>query len=263
MGEREILLNSTVIMLAVVVPVILMAVAFSWWFRTGNTSAKRRLDWTYSGPMEVLVWGVPAAVIMFLGGIAWIGSHDLDPGKPIESANAPLEVQVVSLDWKWLFIYPELGVATVNRLVVPANRPLAMELTSGSVMNSFFVPQLGSQIYVMANMGTRLHLMADHPGTFPGFSAHYSGVGFSSMRFNVDAMPQADFDRWLVGARKGSQTLDTSAYGQLAKPGTKVTEASFAKVSPGLFQNIMSQHVDDAKAPQGAASGGASSTPVK
>ena len=228
-----------------------------------QSSRETCLDWTYSGPIEVLVWGVPAAVIMFLGGIAWIGSHDLDPGKPIESPNAPLEVQVIALDWKWLFIYPEFGIATVNRLVIPANRPLALELTSDSVMNSFFVPQLGSQIYVMNNMGTRLHLMADHPGTFPGFSAHYSGAGFSKMRFNVDAMPSADFDRWVAGARGGDQALDATTYAQLAKPSADVGEKAFATIQPKFFENIMSKHVDDAKSPQAAASGSESSTSEK
>ena len=140
-AERLILLNATVIMLAVIMPVIVLTLGFAWWFRAGNTRARYLPDWEYSGRIEMVVWSIPALVIVFLGGMAWIGSHDLDPPKPLASATArPLEIQVVSLDWKWLFIYPEQGVASVNRLVVPAGTPLHFSITSAGVMNSFFVP---------------------------------------------------------------------------------------------------------------------------
>src|SRR5262245_58760244 len=183
-------------MLAVIVPVILMALGFAWWFRAGNTRAQYLPNWQYFGPIELIVWAIPALVVMFLGGIAWIGSHDLDPPRPIASQTPPVEIQVVALDWKWLFIYPKDGVASVNRLVVPAGTPLSFTITSASVMNSFFVPQLGSQIYAMAGMATRLHLLADRPGSFQGLSAQYSGSGFSDMRFEVTAVAPADYADW-------------------------------------------------------------------
>ena len=167
-AELVILYDATAIMLAVVIPVILLTIGFAWWFRAGNTRARYLPDWEYSGRIEMIVWSIPALVIVFLGGIAWIGSHDLDPPRPIESAAAPLEVEVVSLDWKWLFIYPDEGIASVNRLVVPVGTPVRFRLTSASVMNSFFVPQLGSQIYTMPGMTTRLNLQADQPGRLPG-----------------------------------------------------------------------------------------------
>jgi cytochrome o ubiquinol oxidase subunit 2 len=242
-AERTILANATVIMLAVVVPVILLTLAFAWWFRAGNTWARRDPDWAYSGPIEVTVWAIPSLVILFLGGIAWIGSHALDPARPLASRAAPLEVQVVSLDWKWLFIYPAQGVASVDRLVLPAGTPLRLQLTSSGVMNSFFVPQLGSQIYTMAGMTTTLHLQADRPGSYAGLSAQFSGDGFSDMRFDAVAVPPAQFEQWVAGARNGTATLDAASYAQLATPGVAASAATYAHVEPGLFQSILATSV--------------------
>jgi len=238
-AERAILANATVIMLAVVVPVILMVLAFAWWFRAGNRWARRDPEWAYSGAVELTVWAVPALIVLFLGGIAWIGSHELDPRKPLASTVAPLKVQVVSLDWKWLFIYPDLGVASVNRLVVPAGAPLQLQLTSASVMNSFFVPQLGSQIYTMAGMTTTLHLQADRPGTFPGLSAQFSGDGFSDMRFDAVALSPAAFAQWVAGVRASGAALDTARFEALARPAVVDAPLSFAPVQPDLFQHIV------------------------
>src|SRR4051812_2326242 len=159
-------------MLAIVIPTILATLAFAWWFRESNSRARYLPDWAYSGRIELVVWAIPTLVILFLGGVTWIGSYDLDPARPLSSHVKPLEVQVVSLDWKWLFIYPEQGVAAVNELVVPAGRPVHFSLTSASVMNAFFVPQLGSMIYAMNGMTTQLHLQADRPGDFYGRSSH-------------------------------------------------------------------------------------------
>src|SRR5271168_1305095 len=184
-AERVILYNSTAIMLAVIIPVIVLTLVFAWWFRARNSQARYRPDWEYSGRIEMIIWSIPALVILFLGGIAWTGSHDLDPPVPLKESTAPLDIEVISLDWRWLFIYPHEGIASVNRLVVPAGVPLRFRLTSTTVMNSFFVPQLGSQIYAMPNMVTRLNLQADQPGTFEGLSAQFSGDGFSDMRFDV------------------------------------------------------------------------------
>ncbi|MCK9686766.1 ubiquinol oxidase subunit II [Scleromatobacter humisilvae] len=238
-AERTILLNATVIMLAVIVPVIVLTLAFAWWFRAGNKWARRDPAWAYSGPIEVTVWAIPALVVLFLGGIAWIGSHDLDPARPVASKAPPLEVQVVSLDWKWLFIYPRLGVASVNRLVVPAGTPLRLQLTSASVMNSFFVPQLGSQIYTMAGMTTTLHLQADNPGAYAGLSAQFSGDGFSDMRFDVVATTPAQFAQWLADARAGAASLDATSVAALAKPGVAASAATFGHVAPNLFDAIL------------------------
>ncbi|CAN5898912.1 hypothetical protein BH11PSE8_BH11PSE8_31550 [soil metagenome] len=238
-AERTILLNATVIMLAVVVPVIVATGLFAWWFRAGNARARRRPGWSYSGALEVLVWSVPLLVIIFLGGIAWLSSHELDPARPLANSSAPVKVQVVSLDWQWLFIYPDLGIASVNRLVVPAGSSLDLQLTSASVMNSFFVPQLGSQIYTMAGMVTRLHLRADRPGHYPGLSAQFSGEGFSDMRFEVAALPAGEFDTWVAEARKGDTVLDAPRYRQLAQPASSVAPSTFGSVGAGLFDAIV------------------------
>ena len=247
-AERTILLNATVIMLAVIVPVIVLTLAFAWWFRAGNKWARRDPEWAYSGAVEVTVWSIPTLVVLFLGGIAWIGSHDLDPARPVASQAAPLDVQVVSLDWKWLFIYPSLGVASVNQIVVPTGTPLRLQLTSASVMNSFFVPQLGSQIYTMAGMTTTLHLQADRAGSYAGLSAQFSGDGFSDMRFDAVALPPDQFAQWLASARASTASLDAAGYAALAKPGVAASATAFGKVAPNLFQTILSASTKPAAA---------------
>src|SRR6266446_498557 len=206
-AERQILFNSLGIMLAIVIPTILATLGVAYWFRSSNTRARYLPDFEYSGRLEMLVWSIPAMTVLLVGGVAWVGSHDLDPRKPIASTVKPVTVQVVSLDWKWLFIYPDQGVASVNRLTIPVGTPVRFELTSSGVMNSFFVPQLGSQIYTMAGMVTRLHLQADHAGTYRGLSANYSGEGFADMRFRVDAVPAEDFAKWVDAARGAGPVL--------------------------------------------------------
>src|ERR1700730_9035896 len=186
-GERQILFNSLGIMLAIVIPTILATLGVAFWFRASNERARYRPNFRYSGRLELLVWSIPAMTVFLVGGVAWVGSHDVSPRKPIASTEKALRIQVASLDWKWLFIYPDQGVASVNRLTSPVRTPVSLELTSSGVMNSFFVPQLGSQIYTMAGMITRLHLQADHSGTYRGFSAQFSGEGFSEMQSD-DAM---------------------------------------------------------------------------
>jgi len=238
-AERTILFNATAIMLAVVVPVILLTLVFAWWFRSGNRKAEYFPDWSYSGRIELVTWSIPALVIMFLGGIAWIGAHDLDPATPIRSTAAPIDIEVVSLDWKWLFIYPEQAVAGVNRLVVPAGTPIRFRLTSATVMNSFFVPQLGSQIYTMPRMTTRLNLQADRPGIYHGLSAQFSGDGFSDMRFDVVALPPGAFNEWLTATRARGGTLDSASYAHLAQPGTIAAPATFGSVAPHLFEAVV------------------------
>jgi cytochrome o ubiquinol oxidase subunit 2 len=242
-AERTILLNSLAIMLAIVIPTIVATLAFAWWFRASNTRARYRPDFVYSGKIELIVWSIPTLVILFLGGVIWVGSHQLDPYRPLESDQKPLEVQVVSLDWKWLFIYPEQNVAAVNQLVVPAGRPLHFTLTSASVMNVFFVPQLGSMIYAMNGMATQLHLQADQPGEFVGRSAMFSGDGFPGMFFTVKAVPGEAFDGWVQTARGAGAPLDRAAYAQLNEKSSFDPPTTYRAVEPHLFHAIVSQEL--------------------
>lgn len=238
-AERIILLDATAIMSAVILPVIAMTLAFAWRYRAGNSRAVRWPDWSYSGSLEFVVWSIPTLVILFLGGIAWIGSHDLDPRKPIRSEAKPLEVDVVSLDWKWLFILPSEGIASVNRLVVPVATPIRLRLTSASVMNSFFVPSLGSQIYTMAGMATELYLMADNPGEYAGISAQFSGDGFSNMGFVMQAVPPEGFGAWVAAARKGGGELDAARFATLARPSQADAPITYGTIASDLFEAIV------------------------
>jgi cytochrome o ubiquinol oxidase subunit 2 len=238
-AERLILFNSLGIMLAIVIPTILATLAVAFWFRASNTRAVYLPEFQYSGRLELLVWSIPAMTVLLVGGVAWVGSHDLDPRKPIASTVEPLTVQVVSLDWKWLFIYPEPGIASVNHLTVPVGTPISFELTSSGVMNSFLVPQLGSQIYTMARMVTRLQLQADHAGKFPGLSANFSGGGFADMRFIVDAVPTEQFAQWVTATRSAGAALDAQAYTDLVKPSKAVAPFAYSSVAPDLFKNIV------------------------
>ena len=250
-AERLILFNSTGIMLAIVVPTMLATLGIAYWFRASNQRARYMPEFTYSGRLEMLVWSIPIMTVLLrvVGGVTWIGSYDLDPRKPIPSTAEPLRVQVVSLDWKWLFIFPDRGIATVNALTVPVGTPISFELTSSGVMNSFFVPQLGRQIYTMAGMVTRLHLQADQTGTYRGMSANYSGAGFADMYFQVDAVPAERFAQWVVATRTMGPLLDAQTYANLAKPSQAVTPFSYRAVAPDLFNGIL----NPARTPQEAA----------
>lgn len=242
-AERVILYDSTAIMLAVIVPVIVLTLAFAWWFRARNTRARYRPDWEYSGRIEMIIWSIPTLVILFLGGIAWTGSHDLDPFAPLQETTAPLDIEVISLDWRWLFIYPREGIASLNRLVVPAGVPIRFRLTSTTVMNSFFIPQLGSQIYAMPNMVTQLNLEADQPGTFEGLSAQFSGDGFSDMRFDLVSMANEAFTDWVATTKTQGGVLDAGAVAELVKPAKADGTQTYARVSEGLFDRISSGHI--------------------
>jgi cytochrome o ubiquinol oxidase subunit 2 len=238
-AEREILFNSLGIMLAIVIPTILATLGVAYWFRASNEHARYMPTFEYSGRLELLVWAIPAMTVLLVGGVAWVGSHDLDPRKPIISAANPVRVQVVSLDWKWLFIYPDQGIASVNHLIIPAGTPVSFELTSSGVMNSFFVPQLGSQIYTMSGMATHLQLQADHPGAYRGLSAQFSGDGFADMRFGVEAMPPEQFEQWVTAVRDSGRVLDEQAYADLAKPSEAVAPFTYRAVAPGLFSTVV------------------------
>ena len=258
-ADKTILIDSIAIMLAIVVPTIVAIFVFAWYFRRSNVRAFYWPDWEYSGRLELVVWSIPALTIILLGGVAWIGSHQLDPARPVEGTGQGITIQAVSLDWKWLFIYPDHGVAAVNQLVIPAGTPVEFQLTSATVMNSFFVPQLGSQIYTMGGMTTHLNLLADKPGEYPGFSANYSGDGFSEMRFVVKSVPTADFNAWLEQARATGSALDEAGYAELTKPSKAVPPTTYRSVGPNLFEHIIEQTV--AGPGKAGAAGGASSPP--
>jgi cytochrome o ubiquinol oxidase subunit 2 len=255
-AERVILYDATAIMLAVIVPVIAMTLAFAWWFRAGNRRASYLPEWEYSGRIELIVWAIPALVILFLGGIAWIGSHELDPPKPLQSTAAlrtePLEIEVMSLDWQWLFIYPREHIATVNRLVVPTGVPIHFRLTSTSVMNSFFIPQLGSQIYAMPGMTTQLNLQADRAGTYPGISAQFSGPGFSDMRFALTADSSETFANWVSEVRSRGGVLDVGTFSELARPTRGGSELTYGSVTDDPFDRVAQGHMTTVWSPKEA-----------
>jgi cytochrome o ubiquinol oxidase subunit II len=238
-AERQILFNSLGIMLAIVIPVILATLGVAFWFRESNERATYRPNFRYSGRLELLVWSIPAMTVFLVGGVAWVGSHDVSPRKPIASTEKALRIQVASLDWKWLFIYPDYGVASVNQLTIPVGTPVSFELTSSGVMNSFFVPQLGSQIYTMAGMVSHLQLRADDPGTYRGISAQFSGEGFSDMHFNVDAVSAEKFAQWVDLARRAGPELNAKTYGDLAKPSGAVAPFTYRAIAPDLFGSIV------------------------
>jgi cytochrome o ubiquinol oxidase subunit II len=257
-AEKTILIDSLAIMLAIVIPTIAATLGCAWWYRASNSRARHLPDWAYSGQLELIVWAIPLLTIMLLGGVAWVGSHDLDPARPLPSARAPLNVQVVSLDWKWLFIYPEQHVASVNRLVIPAGVPVHFDLTSASVMNAFFIPQLGSMIYTMNGMRTQLNLHADTQGVFPGLSSHFSGDGFSDMHFDVEAMGADRFSGWVDATRGGDATLTAQSYAELARQSANVAPFTYRDVDPDLFQKILTQALPPGPGPVDETSPGAS-----
>jgi cytochrome o ubiquinol oxidase subunit II len=242
-AQSLIYLDALTIMLTIVVPVIVATLAIAWWFRASNTRARYLPDWSYSGRIELVIWSIPALVVFFLGGIAWISSHELDPARPLQSNQAPLEIQVVSLDWKWLFIYPQQQIASVNRLVVPAGVPLRFRLTSATVWNVLWIPRLGSMLYCMYGMAGTLYLQADQPGVFDGYSAMISGDGFADMHFDTEAVTSEQFAVWTRATRSTGPALDESAYRALLRPSSSVPPFSYRSVTPGLFEDIVLQRL--------------------
>jgi cytochrome o ubiquinol oxidase subunit 2 len=239
--QSKILLNAFSTMLIIVAPVIIGALACAYWFRASNQRAVYLPDWVFSGRLELVIWGFPLLIILFLSGLIWVGSHRLDPFRPIASAGEPLEVQVVSLDWKWLFIYPRQSVASVNEFVLPAETPVSLSLTSATVMNSFFVPQLAGMIATMPGMVTRLHLKADHVGDLWGLSTQFSGDGFAGMSFAVRVKSAEEFERWLEATRRSACRLDHAGYAALLPASRNVRPFVFGSVAPDLFTEIVSK----------------------
>jgi cytochrome o ubiquinol oxidase subunit 2 len=249
-ADTTILIDSIAIMLAIVLPTIIAIFAFAFYFRDSNTRAFYWPDWEYSGRIEMVVWSIPALTVILLGGVAWIGSHQLDPAAPVAGTGSPVRIQVVSLDWKWLFIYPDLRIATINTLTVPAGAPLHFELTSGSVMTTFFIPQFGSMIYTMNGMVTRLELRADNEGTFQGLAAHFSGDGFPAMLFDVHVVSELAFPDWVASASRSDRMMNADSYWKLAQQSVVSDKPTYRLDDPRLFEAIATQKIPAAPGPR-------------
>jgi cytochrome o ubiquinol oxidase subunit II len=256
-AEKTILIDSIAIMLAIVLPTIAAIFAFAYWFRQSNPRAVYLPDWAHSGRIELVVWSIPALTVTLLGGVAWIGSHQLDPAEPVAGTGQGVTIQVVSLDWKWLFIYPDQRIASVNSLTVPVGAPLHLQLTSSSVMNAFFIPQLGSMIYTMNGMVTRLELRADQVGDYQGLSSHFSGEGFPDMLFDVHVVSQPQFSEWATNTARSDQTLDADSYAKLAEQSIDKTKPSYRLTDPQLFEGISTQRIAPGPGPRLTAASGA------
>ncbi|MFK7606175.1 MULTISPECIES: ubiquinol oxidase subunit II [unclassified Pseudomonas] len=240
--ERNLIITATLLMLLVVVPVIAMTFIFAWKYRASNKDATYAPKWSHSTKIEVVIWTVPILIILALGVLTYKSTHALDPYRPLESDVKPLTIEVVAMDWKWLFIYPEQGIATVNKIVFPANTPINFRITSDTVMNSFFIPGLGGQIYAMAGMTTKLHLIANHNAELDGISANYSGAGFTGMKFKAIATSQADFDAWVNEVKASPKQLDQAEYAALSKPSQNNPVALYSSYAPNLFQTIIDKY---------------------
>jgi len=240
--ERNLIILATLLMLIVVVPVMIMALVFSVHYRSSNEKARYTPEWSHSRTIEAVVWGVPLLIIIVLGIVTWRSTHALDPYRPLDADKPPVKVQVIATDWKWLFVYPQLGIASVNELAMPVGTPVDFRVTSDGAITSFFIPALGGQIYAMAGMQTQLHLIADHPGTYTGIAANYNGPGFSDMHFKTLALDQADFDDWVAQVRDAGRRLDQAGYARLARPSIAHPVEHYAAVDPRLFQSLIDKY---------------------
>ena len=254
--QGDLVIASVLLMLLIIVPVMALIVLFAWRYRASNTEATYEPDWDHSTSLELVIWAAPLLIIICLGAITWTSTHLLDPYRPLSrtgpnqpvAANVkPLEVQVVALDWKWLFIYPEQGIATVNEMAAPVGRPVRFRISASSVMNSFYIPALAGQIYAMPGMETPLNAAFDKQGVFQGFSANYSGHGFSKMRFKAHSVDAAGFDAWVAEAKKAGATLDRAEYLKLERPSEGEPVRHFASVETGLFDRVTNLCVEPGK----------------
>ncbi|MGH8054961.1 MAG: ubiquinol oxidase subunit II [Stenotrophomonas sp.] len=242
-AQRDLIIICVALMMIVVIPAIVLTFVFAWKYRAGNTKARYMPDWAHSTKVEIVVWGVPLIIVAVLAVIVWKSTHELDPYKPLDIPGEPLHVEVIATDWKWVFVYPDLGIATVNQLNFPAGQQLAFDITSNSTMNTFFIPQLGGQIYAMAGMRTQLHLVANEPGAFDGMSGNYSGHGFSNMKFVATAMSKQQFDDWVAQVRQSPDQLSFDEFKRLAAPTRKEPVRHFASVEPLLFKKVIDQFI--------------------
>ncbi len=239
-AERFVIIAAIALMAIVVIPVFIMAFWFARKFRASNTEAAYMPKWSHSAKIEFFMWAVPFGIVTVLAILAWTSTHSLDPYKPIHSANKPINIEAVSLDWKWLFIYPDQNIAAVNQITFPVNVPVSFKLTSDTVMTSFFIPQLGSQIYAMGGMQTRLSLMANNPGVYAGHNQQISGRGYADMHFKANAVSMEEFQSWVQKVRQSPEKLDQDRYEQLAKPTVGYHPVIyFSSVTPGLFEYVL------------------------
>ena len=254
--QGRLIVVSTVLMLLIIVPVIALTLLFAWRYRASNKAATYAPDWDHSTQLELIIWAAPLLIIIALGAVTWISTHTLDPYRPLQRLDAQrpvtpdtpvLTVEVIALDWKWLFIYPEQGIATVNELAAPVDVPIRFKITSSSVMNSFYIPALAGQIYAMPGMETKLHAVINRVGEYEGFSANYSGAGFSGMRFAFHGMAPQDFHRWVDATRAGQGKLDRAAYLQLEKPSEREPARRYASVAPDLYDAVVNRCVEAGK----------------
>ncbi|MCP2003302.1 UNVERIFIED_ORG: cytochrome o ubiquinol oxidase subunit 2 [Buttiauxella agrestis ATCC 33320] len=243
------ILTAIGLMLIVVIPAIAMAIGFAWKYRASNKNAKYSPNWSHSNKVEAVVWTIPILIVIFLAVLTWKTTHALEPSKPLVHDAKPVTIEVIAMDWKWFFIYPEQGIATVNEIAFPANTPVEFKITSNSVMNSFFIPQLGSQIYAMAGMQTKLHLIADEAGTYDGISSNYSGKGFSGMKFKAIATPDMDtFNQWVAKAKQSPEVMnDMATYEKLAAPSEYNKVEYFSAVKPDLFKDVINKFMGHGK----------------
>lgn len=241
--ERDLISTASELMLIVVIPVFILTWIFAWKYREGNTKAKHTPDWAHNNIAEYSWWGVPLVIVVILAVITWRSSQELTPYKPLKIDKKPIVIQVVALDWKWLFIYPELGIATVNFVQFPEKTPLNFEITSDAPMNSFWIPALGGQIYAMPAMRTKLHLIADEVGTFRGASANLSGVGFAGMTFTAKASSEEEFNQWVQQAKQSAKQLSFEEYNQLAKPSEYHPVATYSLTQQDLFDRIIMKYM--------------------
>lgn len=241
--ERNLMIFASLLSLVVVIPVFSMAIFIAWKYREGNEHATYAPEFDHSRLYESVWWGLPTLLITILSVVAWNSSHTLDPYQPIASNVRPLHVQVIALDWKWLFIYPQQNVASINQLEIPVNTPIDFDITSDAPMNSFWIPQLSGQIYAMPGMSTQLHLMASKTGTYSGSSANISGVGFSGMDFKTDATTMSQFDKWLRMAKQQPSVLDTIAYNRLVRSSQQNPYAYYSSVAPDLYTMVINKYM--------------------
>jgi cytochrome o ubiquinol oxidase subunit II len=241
--ELDLIITSTILMMLVVVPVLVMTFVIAWKYRVGNKTARYSPDWDHNNLVEITWWVIPTVIILMLSVMTWNSSHSLDPFKPLSAKANPLKIQAIALQWRWLFIYPDLDIATVNYIQFPKNTPIDFEITSDAPMNSLWIPQLGGQIYAMAGMSTKLHLMADQLGSFDGSSANLSGQGFAGMKFVARSSTQAQYDSWLQQVRNSSKILNSVTYTQLAKPSTDTSVGYFSRVSFGLYNDVLGKYM--------------------
>ena len=251
--QGRLIVQSTYLMLLIIVPVIILTLLFAWRYRASNRDATYKPEWDHSTQLELVIWSAPLMIIIALGAITWISTHTLDPyrpldriaeGKPVAEGVKPLEIEVVALDWKWLFLYPEQGIATLNEVAAPVDRPIKFKITAEHVMNSFYIPALAGQIYAMPGMQTILHAVMNKPGSYEGFSANYSGEGFSHMRFKFKGMSDADFESWVQQTKSEGTALSREAYLELAKPSSREPIRRYSEVAPNLYKTILNRCVD-------------------